>query len=62
MTKAGFLVTGHVGTGVMMAKQNMGDENAEAIWSPPVAMYNGGYSIGAVMGKKNDNMLIFLSK
>ena len=57
MIKAGFLVTGHAGTGVMMAKDVATEE-----WSPPVAVYNAGYSIGAVGGKKSDNVIIFLSK
>ena len=62
-TKAGLLFTGHCGTGVMMAKFNDTDEEngkGEAEWSPPVAVYNGGYSFGPVGGYKQDNYLIFL--
>lgn len=59
MSKAGFFVSGHVGTGVMMAKKT-NPTTGEAEWSPPVAIYSGGYGFGAVFGKKNDNVLIFL--
>ena len=68
-SKAGFLFTGHCGTGVMMAKysKNSNDDDDEEEgdikedeWSPPVAVYNGGYSFGPVGGYKQDNYLIFL--
>lgn len=63
-TKAGCLFTGHCGTGVMMAKfakdEEAGDDSKEDEWSPPVAVYNGGYSFGPVGGYKQDNYLIFL--
>ena len=55
MTKASFLLTGYAGTGIMMAKN---PETGE--WSPPVAVYNGGYGFGALAGKKDDNVLIFI--
>ena len=55
VVKAGFLITGHAGTGVMMAKN-------DGVWSPPVAVYIGGCSVGAVAGKKDDNVIIFLSE
>lgn len=56
MTKASFLLSGYCGTGVMMAKKNF--EKGE--WSPPVAVYNGGYGFGATAGKKTENVLIFI--
>ena len=68
-TKAGFLFTGHCGTGVMMAKYDKTNDDEEKgnehnadedEWSPPVAVYNGGYSFGLVAGYKQDNYLIFL--
>lgn len=55
MVKAGFLVTGHAGSGIMMAKDI---ETGE--WSPPVAIYSAGYSFGPLLGKKDDNLLIFI--
>jgi lipid-binding SYLF domain-containing protein len=54
VVKAGLLVTGHAGTGVMMAK------NGEGKWSPPVAVYAGGYAFGALLGKKDDDVFIFI--
>jgi lipid-binding SYLF domain-containing protein len=55
VVKAGCMVSGHAGTGVMMAK------NAETgEWSAPVAVYQGGYGFGAILGKKKDDVLIFI--
>jgi len=54
VVKAGLIFTGHAGTGVMMAK------NEEGAWSPPVAVYVAGYAFGALLGKKDDDILIFI--
>jgi len=55
MAKAGVFVTGHVGTGVMMAK-----DPETGAWSPPVAQHIAGYGFGAALGKKDEDVLIFI--
>ena len=52
--KAGVVFTGNVGTGIMMAKTEDGN------WSPPVSVSSVGYSFGAILGKRDDDILIFI--
>jgi SH3 domain-containing YSC84-like protein 1 len=54
----GALLTGHYGTGVLVAKKNTTDDSVE--WSAPTAIMVAGYSMGVLAGGKVDSTLIFI--
>lgn len=55
---AGFIFSGHAGSGVIMAKQK--DSNGTTKWSPPSAVGLLGYGGGAIVGADVKSLLIFI--
>ena len=65
--RAGALIGMHYGTGVVMAKRpseaSADDDNAskeKPQWSPPSAVLVNGFSMGALVGAKNDSVMVFI--
>lgn len=58
VVQAGFIFTGHYGSGVFMAKDQ--DANGNDQWSAPVATGAMGYGGGVFVGAEAEDMIIFI--
>lgn len=60
VVEAGFIFSGNVGTGVIMAKRKAGTAEGEGCWSSPSAIGLAGVGFGALVGGEIKDFIIFI--